>query len=83
MANKVQEKTTGLNVELLKNAVVSDTEPTFRAPGQAVMRIGCKACSQIVHFALHVLLDDWREVIERFAVYRRPNLESCAHPRQG
>ena len=75
VANKVQIKAPELQIELIKHAVVSNTELVFATALEPRVRKALETGTHFVHFVLHRIPHRSREHIKRARIRVRPDLE--------
>jgi len=79
MAYIMEEEAARLDVELVKDAVITDTQSILLAALQPVMQVGTQSIAYFVHLAPDGVLDSRWQLIVGLAESMRSDLEGCAH----
>jgi hypothetical protein len=79
MSDIVQKDAALLDVELVKDAVITNSQLEFRSAFKSLMRETSESCAHLVHLALDSSTDRCRKGIKCFRERRRPNLERGGH----
>jgi hypothetical protein len=79
MAHIVQKDTALLDVELVKHAVIADSQLEFGSAFKSLVREIFQSRAHLVHLALDSITDGCRKRIECSGERRRPNLQRGSH----
>ena len=79
MADIVQKDAALRDVELVKDAVIANSQPAFRSAFESLVRETSESYAHLVHLALDSITDRCGKRIKCFGERRRPNLERGGH----
>jgi hypothetical protein len=79
MAGIVQKDAALLDVELIKDALIANSQLEFRSAFKSLVRETSESCAHLVHLALDSITDGCWKGIECFGERRRPNLQRGGH----